>query len=62
MDMPTQFHRMFRCPRCWHTEQESRPSRTHCPRCGLAIPPPDPEQFRHAREPRLRLRQIASLD
>jgi len=56
--MPTQFHRTFRCPRCWHTEQESRSSRTHCPRCGLAIPRPDPEQFRHAREPRLRLRQI----
>ena len=57
MDMPEP-NRMFRCPRCWHTEQESRSSRTHCPRCGLAIPRPDPEQFRRAREPRLRLRQM----
>jgi len=58
MDMPTQFHRTFRCPRCWHIELDSTPLRTHCPRCGLAIPRPDPEQFRRAREPRLRLRQM----
>ena len=41
MDMPEP-NRMFRCPRCWHTELESRPPRTHCPRCGLAIPRPEP--------------------
>ena len=57
MDMPER-NRMFRCPRCWHTELESGPHRTHCPRCGLAIPRPDREHFRHAREPRLILGQM----
>ncbi len=44
MDMPEP-HQMFRCPRCWHTELESGPPRTQCPQCGLAIPPPQKEQF-----------------
>jgi hypothetical protein len=32
----------FYCPRCRHRDEETVPSRLRCPRCGSAIPRPDP--------------------
>ena len=32
----------FYCPRCRHRDEETVPSRLRCPKCGSAIPAPDP--------------------
>ena len=58
METPSEMQRMFRCPRCWHTELQTEPRQTHCPRCGLKIPRPDRVDCFSPREPRLMLRQM----
>jgi len=33
--------KLFRCPRCHHSEQESVPHRARCPRCGYDVVRPE---------------------
>ena len=33
--------KMFRCPRCRHSEVETIPNRLRCPKCGASIPRPE---------------------
>ncbi len=33
--------KLFRCPRCRHSEGEKIPNRAHCPRCGYSIVRPE---------------------
>jgi hypothetical protein len=49
--------RMFRCPRCQHTDYEFSPPLSHCPRCGLALPPRE-EELLAPRHPRLMLQPM----
>jgi hypothetical protein len=58
MDTLPESPRMFRCPRCQHTDYESMPPCSHCPRCGLAIPPPEREHFRASPELRLMVQEM----
>jgi hypothetical protein len=58
METLPETHRMFRCPRCQHTDYESVPPRTHCPRCGLAIPRPEREYFHASPRRQLMLQQM----
>jgi predicted nucleic-acid-binding Zn-ribbon protein len=37
--------RMFHCPRCRHTEEESVPHRLRCPKCGASIPRPERQKI-----------------
>ncbi len=37
--------RMFHCPRCRHTEEETVPNRLRCPKCGASIPRPERSYF-----------------
>ena len=54
--------KMFRCPRCRHTEVETVPNRLRCPKCGASIPRPErrgtdrpEESFSERRVPRFEL-------
>jgi len=38
--------KMFRCPRCRHSEVETIPNRLRCPKCGASIPRPERGQAR----------------
>ncbi len=58
METARETDRMFRCPRCQHTELETVPHRTRCPRCGMAIPRPEREYFHESRNRRLMQRQM----
>jgi Zn finger protein HypA/HybF involved in hydrogenase expression len=37
--------KIFYCPRCRHTEEETVPNRLRCPKCGASIPRPERGYF-----------------
>ena len=49
--------KLFRCPRCHHSEEERVPHRSQCPRCGYAIV--RPERDERVGRARRRLAQIS---
>ena len=49
--------KLFRCPRCHHTEEERVPHRARCPRCGYGVVRPERED--RVLEARRRLSQIS---
>jgi len=49
--------KLFRCPRCQHTEEERVPHRARCPRCGYGIV--RPERDDRVVQTRRRLSQIS---